>query len=76
MKNRFPLLITMDGWAKLFLTRQLAEELQGQWQQTSSKVEHPDGMNYLQPATVPREVIRGILFYAIASANGGWTKVS
>jgi len=72
MKNRFPSLITMDAQTGLVLASQLADELHGQLQQAGSQVERPGGMNCLQPAPVPREVISGILFYAIASANGGW----
>ncbi|HXI69978.1 MAG TPA: hypothetical protein VNN22_06425 [Verrucomicrobiae bacterium] len=73
MKNRFPSLITANAQAGLVLASQLAEELRGQLQQAGCQVERPGGMNYLQPAPVPREVIGGILFYAIASANGDWT---
>ncbi len=73
MKNRLPSLITTDARAGLVLASQLAEELQGRLQEAGSKGERPGGMNYLQPATIPSEVISGILFYAIASANDGWT---
>jgi hypothetical protein len=73
MKNQIPSLITKDARSGLVLASQLAEELQWQLQQAGSKVERPGGMNYLQPATVPKEVISSILFYAIASANGGWS---
>jgi hypothetical protein len=30
-------------------------------------------MNYLPSQPVPKETIAGILFYAIAAANQGWT---
>jgi hypothetical protein len=35
-------------------------------------VARPGGMNYLLPASVPKEITSAILFYAIAAANNGW----
>jgi hypothetical protein len=50
----------------------LADCLHAQIEQGNAKVERPGGMNYLLPAPVPKEITAGILFYAIAVANGGW----
>jgi hypothetical protein len=72
MNNRFPSLITPDSETGLILAGNLADQLQSQIDQASSKVERPGGMNYLLPLQVPKEIIAGILFYAIATANHGW----
>lgn len=74
MNNSFPSLITSDPQAGLALAGNLADQLQSQIDQASSKVERPGGMNYLLPAPVPKEITAGILFYAIAAANRGWTR--
>jgi hypothetical protein len=76
MKNQFPSLITSDAAAGLTLASKLAGELGAQLDQAGSKVERPGGMNYLQPAPVPKEITTGILFYAIAAANQGWSSKS
>jgi hypothetical protein len=73
MKVELPSLITPDAQAGLTLAGQLADCLHTQIEQGNAKVNRPGGMNYLLPAPVPKEIIAGILFYAIASANGGWT---
>jgi hypothetical protein len=74
MKNELPSLITPDTQAGLTLAGQLADRLQAQIEQANAQVEHPGGTNYRLPATIPKEIIAGILFYAIAAANQGWTK--
>ena len=58
---------------KLTLAGNLADQLHAQIEQATAKVERPGGMNYLLPASVPKEITASILFYAIASANHGWT---
>jgi len=68
--TNLPSLITPDASAGLALAGKPAEQLQGQL--ASTPAERPGGMNYLQPATVPKEAAAGILFYAIAAANQGW----
>ncbi|MCI0747174.1 MAG: hypothetical protein L0Y58_17360 [Verrucomicrobia subdivision 3 bacterium] len=73
MKSDFPSLITSNTQAGLTLAGQLADSLQAQIKQANAHVERPGGMNYLLPAPVPKEIIAGILFYAIATANRGWT---
>ena len=73
VKSRFPTLITPDAQSGLKLAAELAEELDNQMDRAGSKVERPGGMNYLLPAPVPPEIIGGILFYAIAAANSGWS---
>jgi hypothetical protein len=73
MKNELSSLNTPDTQAGLALAGRLAEKLQTQIELTQTQMEHPGGMNYLVPATVPKEMIAAILFYAIAAANGGWT---
>ena len=72
MNNTFPSLITADAKTGLALAGSLADQLQSQIEQDSSKVERPGGMNYLLPAPVPKEMATSILFYAIAAANQGW----
>jgi hypothetical protein len=57
----------------LELAGDLAEELDDQMDRARSKVERPGGMNFLLPPHVPLEIIAGILFYAIAAANNGWS---
>jgi hypothetical protein len=77
MNSRFHSLITADARAGLALAGELADELHGQLARSPLQAERPGGMNYLSPAPIPREVTAGILFYAIAAANHGWTnKVS
>jgi hypothetical protein len=76
MKNQLPSLITPDAQTGLALAGKLAEELHTQLEQAYSKVERPGGMNYLLPASVPREIIGSILFYAIAAANDGWANTT
>jgi hypothetical protein len=72
MHNSFSSLITSDVQAGLALAGRLADQLQSQIDQASSKVERPGGMNYLLPGSVPKEVIACILFYAVAAANRSW----
>jgi hypothetical protein len=72
MNNSFSSLITSDAQAGLALAGSLADQLQSQIDQGSSKVERPGGMNYLLPSPVPKEIIASILFYAITAANQGW----
>lgn len=73
MNHPLPSLITADAQLGLALAGTLAGQLQSQIDQTGSKVERPGGMNYLATAPVPKEIIAGILFYAIAAANQGWS---
>jgi hypothetical protein len=72
MNVEVPSLITPDAQAGLTLAGRLADCLHTQIEQGNAKVNRPGGMNYLLPAPVPKEIIAGILFYAIAAANGGW----
>jgi hypothetical protein len=72
MQNQLPSLITADAQAGLALADTLAGQLCAQVAEAGSKIERPGGMNYLQPAAVPREIASSILFYAIAAANHGW----
>lgn len=73
MKNPLPSLITPDAETGLALASQLAVELHRQLDRANSEVERPGGTNFLLPPTVPVEITGGILFYAIAAANRGWT---
>jgi len=73
MKDELPSFITPDTQTGLTLAGQLAERLHAQIEQANAQVEHPGGMNYMLPSPVPIEIISGILFYAIAAANRGWT---
>jgi hypothetical protein len=73
VKSRFPTLITPDAQTGLKLACELTEELSNQMDRARSKVERPGGMNFLLPPRVPSEIIGGILFYAIAAANHGWS---
>jgi hypothetical protein len=73
MKVEVSSLITPDAQAGLTLAGQLADRLHAQIEEGYAKVERPGGMNYLLRSPVPKEVTAGILFYAIAAANGGWT---
>jgi hypothetical protein len=72
MNNTFPSLITSDAKTGLALAGSLADQLQSQIDEASSKVERPGGTNYLLSAPVPKEITASILFYAIAAANQGW----
>ena len=72
MNNELPSLITPDTKAGLVLAGQLADHLHAQIEQANAQVERPGGMNYLVPRPVPKEIIAGILFYAIAGVNRGW----
>jgi len=72
MKENYPSLITTNPQAGLALAGQLADRLSAQIEQGNARVERPGGMHYLILPRVPKEVIAGILFYAIAAANDGW----
>ena len=74
MSNKSPSLITPDAHTGLSLASELAERLLTQMQAADDRVERPGGMNYLLPPPVPKEIIASILFYAIATANQGWTE--
>ena len=74
MNNERPSLITPDAHAGLNLAGQLAERLHTQLQAANDRVERPGGTNYLLPPPVPKEIIASILFYAISTANQGWTE--
>jgi hypothetical protein len=71
-----PTLITPDARSGVQLAGKLAEEIRSQLDQANSKVERPGGMNYLLPPPVAPEIIGGILFYAIAIANRGWSNTN
>jgi hypothetical protein len=73
MKTQLPLLITPDTQTGLTLAGQLAERLHAQIDRIDTKEEWLGGMNYLPSKPVPKEIIAGILFFAIAAANQGWT---
>jgi len=73
MKNELPSLITPDTQAGLALAGQLADRLHAQIEPIDVKAKWLGDMNYLPPSSVPKEIIAGILFYAIAAANQGWT---
>ncbi|HUA64717.1 MAG TPA: hypothetical protein VME24_02645 [Alphaproteobacteria bacterium] len=47
--------------------------LQAHHEQPRNTVPRPGGMNYSLPPSIPVEYVSGILFYAIAAANSGWT---
>ena len=72
IENELPSLITNDTQAGLVIAGQLADRLHTQFEQADASAERPGGMNYLQPAPIPKETIASILFYAIAAANHGW----
>ena len=76
MNHQLPSLTTSDAPAGLKLAGELAEKVHTQLQAGSEQVARPGGMNYLQPAPVPKEMIASILFYAIAAANRGWLQQS
>ena len=73
MRNQLPSLSTPDREAGLALASQLADRLHAQVEQSGIKEKWLGGMNYLPSKSIPKEVIGGILFYAIAAANQGWT---
>jgi len=73
MKTELPSLITPDTQLGLALAGQLADRLHAEMEQTNVKEKWLGGMNYLTANPIPKEVVAGILFYAIAAANQGWT---
>jgi hypothetical protein len=74
MNNERLSLITPDAHTGLNLAGELAERLRTQLQAANDRVERPGGTNYLLPPPVPKEIIASILFYAISTANQGWTE--
>jgi hypothetical protein len=74
MNNEPHSLITTDAHTGLNLASELAERLHIQLQAANDRVERPGGTNYLLPPPVPKEIIASILFYAICTANRGWTE--
>ncbi len=73
MNSQYPSLLTRDTQSGLTLAGQLADRLHQQIERSAESVERPGGTNYRATAPVSREVIAGILFYAIAAANEGWS---
>jgi hypothetical protein len=73
MKTELPSLITPDTQTGLTLARQLADRLHAEMEQNNVKEEWLSGMSYLTTNSIPKEIVASILFYAIASANQGWT---
>jgi len=71
-QTRFPSLLIADAQSGLVLAHTLANQLHAQIEAALENVERPGGMNYLLPASVPKEITSAILFYAIAAANQGW----
>jgi hypothetical protein len=74
MNNDRLSLITPDAHTGLNLASELAERLHTQLQAANDRVERPGGTNYLLPPPVPKEIIAAVLFYAISTANHGWTE--
>jgi len=74
MKDELPSLTTPDIETGLTLAGRLADRLHAQIDLAGKRTEHPGGTNYRAGAPVSREIISGILFYAIAAANRGWKK--
>lgn len=72
MNHGLPSLITANATDGLKLAADLAERLHAQIQSATDRLERPGGMNYLLPASVPKEITSAILFYAIAAANQSW----
>jgi len=72
MSPELPSLITANATDGLKLAGDLTERLHAQLQSANNCVERPGGMNYLLPASVPKEITSAILFYAITAANRGW----
>ena len=67
-------LITPDAHAGLNLAGELAERFHTQLQAANDRGERPGGTNYLLPPPVPKEIIVGVMFFAISIANQGWTE--
>jgi len=74
MNNERLSIITPDAHAGLNLAGELAERLHTQLQAANDRVERPCGTNYLLSAPVPKEIIVGVMFFAISIANQGWTE--
>jgi len=74
MNNKRLSLITPDAHTGLSLAGELADRLHTQIQAANNRVERPGGTNYLLPPPVPKEIIVCILYYAISTANQGWTE--
>lgn len=63
---------TANAQAGLDLANELADHLQTQMENADGNASRPGGTNYLAPQRVPKEIMTGILFYAITMANQGW----
>ncbi len=74
MNNERLSLIIPDAHAGLNLAGELADRLHTQLQAANDRVERPGGTNYLLPPPVPKEIIVGVLFFAISIANQGWAE--
>jgi len=72
MTKQTTTLITPNVQAGLELASRLADEIHAVQELARARIARPGGMNYLLPATTPKEVIASILFFAIAAANHGW----
>lgn len=76
MKNsaRFSTLKTPDFASGMALSTELAQEISQSLASGRQSVAKPGGMNYLEPAPVPTELIASILMVAVSIANDGWSK--
>ncbi len=72
MTTELPSLITSDANSGLDLAGQLADRMLEQIDKADENVPRPGGMHFLLPPRVPKEIVVGVLFYAIAAANRGW----
>lgn len=63
-----------DPAAGLALATELARDISINLAETRQSIPKPGGMNYSEPAAIPRELIASILLVAVSIANEGWAK--
>ena len=65
---------TTDPAAGVALAAELARDISINLTETTQSIPKPGGMNYTEPAAIPRELIASILLVAVSIANEGWAK--
>jgi hypothetical protein len=65
---------TTDLAGGVALATELARDVSVNLSAARQVISKPGGMNYTEPASIPRELIASILLVAVSIANNGWSR--